>query len=362
MARVGRVAGADERARGARRRDRRGARGSPRRCSRRGRGCRPRCGAGSSARSSRRRRRRSSRSRRSSPTRSRRALRLVPLPGDPDAGAAGLLFASALLAIPLAAHVGRVGRAALAEVARAPFLTVARAKGAAPLRVWLVHALPVASGPIVTVVATQLGALLGGAVVLERLFERCGAGDAHPRGVRLARSAGARGGGRRRRRALRGEPGARGGGRRRRSIRGCARERAAIRAGSASCPSPSSRSVAAGRRRVLRAPERLDPARAWCAPSAARPFGCGEGGVDLLALVAHAELRGVALAIAVALVGFAIGTPLGAASALARGRLERGVAARVRSPPGLPHVPPRARRPLRRARADAARTSAPSSR
>ena len=41
---------------------------------------------------------------------------------------------------------------------------------------WIRHALPVASGPIVTVVATQLGALLGGAVVLERLFERAGLG------------------------------------------------------------------------------------------------------------------------------------------------------------------------------------------
>lgn len=31
-------------------------------------------------------------------------------------------------------------------------------------------------GPIVTVIGTQLGALLGGAVVLERLFERHGLG------------------------------------------------------------------------------------------------------------------------------------------------------------------------------------------
>ena len=100
----------------------------------------------------------------------------MPLPGDPDAGIAGLLFASTLLSIPLAAHVGRVGRAALVDLGRAPFLVVARAKGASNLRVWLRHALPVASGPIVTVVATQLGALLGGAVVLERLFERAGLG------------------------------------------------------------------------------------------------------------------------------------------------------------------------------------------
>ena len=35
--------------------------------------------------------------------------RVVPLPGDPDAGFAGLLFASALLAVPLAAHAGASG-------------------------------------------------------------------------------------------------------------------------------------------------------------------------------------------------------------------------------------------------------------
>jgi peptide/nickel transport system permease protein len=77
--------------------------------------------------------------------------------------------------------------------------------------------------------------------------------------------------------------------------------------------------------RSTRQPDRLEPVRAWCSPCAARPLGCGEGGVDLLAVVAHAEVRGIALAVAVALLGFALGTPLGAASALAGGRLERGV-------------------------------------
>jgi len=102
--------------------------------------------------------------------------RVVPLPGDPEAGFAGLAFASGLLAVPLGAQVGRVGRAALEDVAGQPFLVVARAKGAAPARVWLRHALPVAAGPIVTTIATELGAMLGGAVVLERLFERAGIG------------------------------------------------------------------------------------------------------------------------------------------------------------------------------------------
>jgi len=103
-------------------------------------------------------------------------LRLVPLPGDPEAGAAGLLFAGGLLALPLAAQVGRITRAALLDLGRAKFLDVACAKGATPTRVWIVHALPVASAPIAVVVAAQLGALLGGAVVLERLFERPGLG------------------------------------------------------------------------------------------------------------------------------------------------------------------------------------------
>jgi len=76
---------------------------------------------------------------------------------------------------------------------------------------------------------------------------------------------------------------------------------------------------------VRRAPDHLEPVDAWCSPSLARPFGCGEGGVDLFALVAHAVLRGVALASIVAAVGFAVGTPLGAAAALQRGRFERSV-------------------------------------
>ena len=103
-------------------------------------------------------------------------LRVVPLPGDPDSGVLGLLFASGLLALPLGAQVARISRAALLDQSRAKFLDVARAKGCAPHRVWLLHALPPASAPISVVIATQLGALLGGAVVLERLFERPGLG------------------------------------------------------------------------------------------------------------------------------------------------------------------------------------------
>ncbi len=72
-------------------------------------------------------------------------------------------------------------------------------------------------------------------------------------------------------------------------------------------------------------PDRLDPRASWAPPSAAHLFGAAEGGVDVASLVAHAVLRGAALAVLVALFGFAFGTPLGAAAALARGRFERVV-------------------------------------
>lgn len=101
---------------------------------------------------------------------------VVPLPGDPEAGFAGLFFAAGLLGLPLGAQVARIARAALLEEVHAKFLDVARAKGASLFRVWVLHALPPASGPIAVVIAAQLGALLGGAVVLERLFERPGLG------------------------------------------------------------------------------------------------------------------------------------------------------------------------------------------
>ena len=103
-------------------------------------------------------------------------LRVAPLPGDPDASAGGLMFAAGLLSFPLAAHIARVGRAALDETGRAQVLVAARARGNSASRTWLVHAIPPSLGPVLAVVASQLGALLGGAVVLERLFERPGLG------------------------------------------------------------------------------------------------------------------------------------------------------------------------------------------
>jgi peptide/nickel transport system permease protein len=102
--------------------------------------------------------------------------RAVPLPGDPDAGAAGLLFAAGLLALPLAAHLARLAVALLEPLRDGNALRLVRAKGASELRVWVRHALPQVASTLVVILGAQLGALLGGAVVLERLFERPGLG------------------------------------------------------------------------------------------------------------------------------------------------------------------------------------------
>jgi peptide/nickel transport system permease protein len=72
-------------------------------------------------------------------------------------------------------------------------------------------------------------------------------------------------------------------------------------------------------------PGRVAPELAWASPSAARPLGSGEAGVDLFAVVSHAELAAIALASLVALSGLLLGTPLGAFAAMVRGPLERAV-------------------------------------
>ncbi|HMJ11544.1 MAG TPA: ABC transporter permease [Polyangiaceae bacterium] len=72
-----------------------------------------------------------------------------------------------------------------------------------------------------------------------------------------------------------------------------------------------------------RSPSRLSLELSWSAPSASFPFGNGDAGVDLLALVCHATLRVLVLATGVAGFGFLIGAPLGAAAGLTGGSFER---------------------------------------
>jgi peptide/nickel transport system permease protein len=71
----------------------------------------------------------------------------------------------------------RFQRAAMLDVLNADYLRLARAKGLSPRRVLFVHALRNALIPVITVVAIDFAALIGGAVVTEIVFSWNGMGQ-----------------------------------------------------------------------------------------------------------------------------------------------------------------------------------------
>ncbi len=76
----------------------------------------------------------------------------------------------------MAASTTRMLRSSLLEVLKQEYVTVANSKGLADRRVLLRHALPNALIPTITVIGIQLGQLLGGAIVIERVFAYPGMG------------------------------------------------------------------------------------------------------------------------------------------------------------------------------------------
>lgn len=71
----------------------------------------------------------------------------------------------------------RFQRAAMLDVLNSDYIRLARAKGLSPRRVLFVHALRNALVPVVTVVAIDFAALVGGAVVTEIVFSWYGMGQ-----------------------------------------------------------------------------------------------------------------------------------------------------------------------------------------
>lgn len=95
------------------------------------------------------------------------------LRGRPDcfANALSHLAMPALtLALPMAAVLTRVQRAAMLEVLRADYIVFAQAKGISGRRILWRHALKNALVPTVTVAAMETGSLLGGNMVVETVF------------------------------------------------------------------------------------------------------------------------------------------------------------------------------------------------
>ncbi|ADV68051.1 ABC transporter permease [Deinococcus maricopensis] len=87
-----------------------------------------------------------------------------------------LLPAIALGTIPMAI-IARITRSSLLDVLGQDYVRTAKAKGLAPRRVTIKHALRNALLPVVTVIGLQIGALLGGAVLTETIFSWPGLGS-----------------------------------------------------------------------------------------------------------------------------------------------------------------------------------------
>ena len=101
-------------------------------------------------------------------------LRWFPTSGAGSASA--IVLPAATLATFTTGLIARMTRAAMLDVLRQDYVRTGYAKG---LRSWVViykHALRNAAIPIVTVIGLQLGALMGGAIIVETIFSWPGIG------------------------------------------------------------------------------------------------------------------------------------------------------------------------------------------
>jgi peptide/nickel transport system permease protein len=81
-----------------------------------------------------------------------------------------LALPAGVLAVSVAARVARHQRAALLGVLSEDFVRTARAKGLDEWRVLWFHAMPNAIGPVLALLGLALPSLVGGAVLIERVF------------------------------------------------------------------------------------------------------------------------------------------------------------------------------------------------
>ncbi len=107
----------------------------------------------------------------------------LPGPAEADAPFA-LLLPAVVVGTRLMAMLSRMTRSSLVEVMREDYMTTARAKGLAPSVVVFKHGLRNALLPVVTVAGIQLGAMLGGAIIVEWVFARPGLGTLLIDGIR----------------------------------------------------------------------------------------------------------------------------------------------------------------------------------
>ncbi|MFH8786074.1 ABC transporter permease [Streptomyces roseoverticillatus] len=95
---------------------------------------------------------------------------------SPEAPFDELLLPGMVLALTSLAYVTRLSRTSIAENSRADYVRTAVAKGLPRRRVVTRHLLRNSLIPVVTFIGTDIGALMGGAIVTERIFNIHGVG------------------------------------------------------------------------------------------------------------------------------------------------------------------------------------------
>lgn len=103
-------------------------------------------------------------------------LRALPNPGSEVAGLSALVLPAITLGSALSAKLTRMTRSSMLEVLNLDYVRTAKAKGLPRWKVVLKHAFRNATIPIVTVLGLQFGALLTGAIIVEKVFARPGVG------------------------------------------------------------------------------------------------------------------------------------------------------------------------------------------
>jgi peptide/nickel transport system permease protein len=104
------------------------------------------------------------------------ALGWLP-PSGADGGVASLVMPVATMATILTATNVRLVRTAMLETLTAQYVTVARSKGLSEAVVLYKHALRNCAIPLITYIGLQFGGLIGGVVVVERVFNWPGMGS-----------------------------------------------------------------------------------------------------------------------------------------------------------------------------------------
>jgi peptide/nickel transport system permease protein len=111
-------------------------------------------------------------------TQERYGIALFPVAGYEGGSVLHMMLPSLVLGSNLAASLARVTRAAMLEVQSQDYMRTARAKGLRARQVTLGHQLRNALIPIITVIALDIGYLLGGSLVTETVFNWPGLGRA----------------------------------------------------------------------------------------------------------------------------------------------------------------------------------------